>query len=176
MEHNSKKINKTSHNRNNNNTTNTNLNVSLCSLRTITDNKSFYFNLQISAIKQNNSDFLKFSDLSSIDMEDDDGYTENKLIIQKRLEYTPIPLFECIYCANEKIVFKHFSNTMLLRKYYYNDKYVVNKINDYFDVVLVNNLITKQCKVNVVKNEQYKVFVKNKFIGKKRRCDNYNKI
>ena len=36
---------------------------------------------------------------------------------KKDLDLTPIPLFDCIYCANEKVVFEHSIKTELYKKY-----------------------------------------------------------
>jgi hypothetical protein len=45
-----------------------------------------------------------------------------KAIKRKKIDLntTPIPLFECIYCSNEKIPFKYMSQNIISDKYLYN--------------------------------------------------------
>ena len=59
-----------------------------------------------------------------------------KIITKDDLNNTPLPIFECLYCTNEKIVFQHFINEILSDKYLLQtsiydisdlDKFICNK-------------------------------------------------
>lgn len=71
---------------------------------------------------------LSFSDMSSIDHEEDETLIEiqdisespskrKRKLTKEDLETIPLPLFECMYCSNELITFEHLSKQVLSKKY-----------------------------------------------------------
>ena len=91
---------------------------------------------------------------------------DNKILKKKRtkedLNNTPLPLFDCLYCANEKIVFRHFINKKLSDKYLLlSDKYLFQKFIYDLDKLICNKrLINKDDKNEkllnlVIKNTEY---------------------
>ena len=76
-------------------------------------------NYKIPAHKENYvSDVDKSSSLGSLKFEDFNNilFKKNKLT-KEDLNKIPIPIFSCIYCSNEKILFKHFLNEIISNKY-----------------------------------------------------------
>lgn len=75
---------------------------------------------------------------------------EKKIIKHKisknELNTIPIPIFECLYCADEKIVFNHLINEELSLKYLYNaekkDIFLINFLEQ-------NNLLSYKNKSNI---------------------------
>ena len=64
-----------------------------------------------------------------------------KRITKEELNNTPLPIFDCIYCTNEKIVFNNFINNILSNKYLLlTSKYDINNINK---LILNQHLIDK---------------------------------
>ena len=84
------------------------------------------------------------------------------------LNKTPIPIFECIYCSNEQVVFKHMSNEILSDNYLYNCSWNdLKNINMIVSTYLIYNLATNQevkKLVNLVVN--YSEYI-NKFFNYK---------
>ena len=81
-----------------------------------------------------------------------------KIRTKDDLNNTPLPIFECLYCTNEKIVFKHFSNEILSNKYLLQTS--VYDINDLNKLILNKRLINKDDKNEkllniVIKNTEY---------------------
>ncbi len=83
------------------------------------------------------------------------------------LDKTPLPIFACIYCSNENVVFRHMSNEIISDKYLYNCSWFDLKniniiVSNYFVYYL--NSINKEIKslVNLIIN--YSEYL-NKFIN-----------
>lgn len=83
---------------------------------------------------------------------------EKKVRTKDDLNNTPLPLFECLYCTNEKVVFGHFINEIL------SDKYLLQTskydMNDLDKLIFNRRLINKEDKneklLNVlIKNTEY---------------------
>ena len=88
---------------------------------------------------------------------------EKKLRTKDDLNNTPLPIFECLYCTNEKVVFGHFIHEILCDKYLLQtSKY---DMNDLDKLIFNRRLINKEDKneklLNVIiKNTEYiKFFV-----------------
>ena len=81
-----------------------------------------------------------------------------KIITKEDLNNTPIPLFECLYCVNPKIVFQHFINVILSDKYLLQTS--IYDIND-LDKLISNKRITNKDDKSekllnlVIKNTEY---------------------
>lgn len=80
----------------------------------------------------NNNNIIDFEiDIESID---DTQIKENNLVKKKTLDElnnTPLPIFDCFYCSNEKIAFNHFINNLLSNKYLLmTSKYDIKKIDN----------------------------------------------
>lgn len=91
-------------------------------------------------VKKSEDDF--FSDVSSINFEEDFQNNKKEIInidaptdlieleVPKKkkrnkedLDKTPLPIFECIYCSNEELVFKHMSREIISNNYLYDCSY-----------------------------------------------------
>ncbi len=89
------------------------------------------------------NNFENESIISSIDYSNDNSKEEEEIIIntekkhKKRnkdeLNLTPLPLFSCIYCSNDKIAFSHLSKEII------SDKYLFQ--TSYYDIQELNKLI-----------------------------------
>lgn len=85
---------------------------------------------------------------------------KNSQIKKKKidLDRTPLPIFACIYCSNENIVFTHMSNEIISDKYLYNcspqDLKNINLIVSTYFVYNLNTSRNAQIKslVNIVLN------------------------
>ena len=105
----------------------------------------------------------KFSDSIHIDfMNDKNSNNEKKLKKRKTkedLNNTPLPLFDCIYCTNEKIVFSNFINNSLSDKYLFLTS--IYDMNDLSRLISYQPLIDKNAKNNnkllnlIIKNTEY---------------------
>ena len=62
------------------------------------------------------------------------------------LNNTPLPVFECLYCTNEKIVFQHFINEIL------SDKYLLQ--TSIYDMNDLNKIILNKRMINNNKDEK----------------------
>ena len=83
------------------------------------------------------------------------------------LDLTPIPLFDCIYCANEKVVFEHSIKTELYKKYDNKKdqsekvvKSLMNKLEEY--------QLKEELKTTILFRE-YKEECKKAFLTRKRK-------
>ena len=94
---------------------------------------------------------------------------------KKDLDLTPIPLFDCIYCANEKVVFEHSIKTELYKKYDNKKdqsekvvKSLMNKLEEY--------QLKEELKTTILFSE-YKEECKKAFLTRKRKrkCTNKRK-
>jgi hypothetical protein len=52
-----------------------------------------------------------------LNMNNNENIKTKKIITTEDLNNTPLPIFECLYCTNQKIVFQHFINEILSNKY-----------------------------------------------------------
>ena len=106
-------------------TSNANLNVSFGSLLGPSFLLNSNNNNNDNSVTTNEKNLCIFSDVSSINLEDNieifscSKFTSNKSKKKKKryLNITPIPLFDCIYCANEGVVFNHKIKKNLHNKY-----------------------------------------------------------
>ena len=73
---------------------------------------------------------------------DDDKKKTKKKRTKEDLDNTPIPIFECLYCTNEKVVFQHFINEILSEKYLLQTS--IYDINDLNKIILNKRLITNK--------------------------------
>ena len=86
-----------------------------------------------------------------------------KIRTKDDLNNTPIPIFECLYCSNEKIVFRHFSNEILSDKYLLQTS--IYDINDLDKLICNKRIINKDDKSEkllnlVIKNTEYiKIYI-----------------
>ena len=69
-----------------------------------------------------------------------------KKIKKEDLDNTPIPIFSCIYCTNEKLVFVHFSNEIISEKYLYQ--------TSIYDIDTLNKIIEQPLIIKEEKNEK----------------------
>ena len=108
----------------------------------INDSSIQYIKLELNYQKNNN---------------DDNKYTK-KIRTKDDLNNTPIPVFECLYCCKkDKIVFQHFINERLSKKYLLQAS--IYDIND-LDKLICNKRINKDEKNEilfnlVIKNTEY---------------------
>ena len=86
---------------------------------------------------------------------------------KKDLDLTPIPLFDCIYCANEKVVFEHSIKKELYKKYDNKKdqsekvvKSLMNKLEEY--------QLKEELKTTILFRE-YKEECKKAFLTRKRK-------
>ena len=105
--------------------------IDLDSISEIGENDNFNNNNKINEITQNFNN--NCSILSSINSSEYNEYQNqsndeiiiNTEIIKKRnkkrnkdeLNLTPLPIFSCIYCSNDKVAFSHLSREILSEKY-----------------------------------------------------------
>ena len=101
-----------------------------------------------------NSDKLDLCDksmeeqMSKVTLNEDKKSKIIKKITKEDLKTIPIPIFECLFCADEDLSFRHYINELMSRKYLYN---VEKK-----DIILINFLISnnlldmKENKNNIV--------------------------
>ena len=129
------------------NLTNENINESLMHRNSI-ENIQLDFNSQNDNKRENNNEENK---------------KEKKLRTKDDLNNTPLPIFECLYCTNEKVVFGHFIHEILCDKYLLQtSKY---DMNDLDKLIFNRRLINKEDKneklLNVIiKSTEYiKFFV-----------------
>ena len=71
-------------------------------------------------------DFIK----NNINCNNNENNNFKKKITKEDLNNIPLPIFDCIYCTNEKVVFNNFINRILADKYLLlTSKYDINNIN-----------------------------------------------
>lgn len=58
--------------------------------------------------------------MSKVTLNEENKLKFSKKITKEDLKTIPIPIFECLYCANEDIAYHHLVNEILSRKYLYN--------------------------------------------------------
>lgn len=86
---------------------------------------------------------------------------------KKDLDLTPIPLFDCIYCANEKVVFEHSIKTELYKKYD-NKKDQSEKVVKTLMYKLEEYQLKEELKTTILFRE-YKEECKKAFLTRKRK-------
>lgn len=104
---------------------NANLNVSFGSLLGTSFLLNSNNNNNDNSMNINEKNICIFSDVSSINLDDNIDIcscpkftsTKSKKKKKRNLNLTPIPLFDCIYCANEQVVFNHKIKKNLFNKY-----------------------------------------------------------
>ena len=93
--------------------------------------------------------------------ENNEDNNENKKPRKKRtkedLNNTPLPIFECLYCTNEKVVFQHFINEILSEKYLLQTSiYDMNDLNKLIlNKRLINNHKDEKLLNLIMKNTEY---------------------
>ena len=134
---------------------------------------------------------------------EDKNLKKNKhKIAKKDLNTIPIPIFECLYCANEKIVFNHLINEKLSLKYLYNtekkDISLLNfliknnlfieseeklkqlfkaesgDINNYFEINKLKKILSIILDNKEYLNRYYHINESHNFLKQKRERENYN--
>ena len=71
--------------------------------------------------------------MNKVTLNDEKNIKSNKKLTKEDLNTIPLPLFDCLFCANEEISFNHLINEILSKKYLYN----AGKK----DIVLINFII-----------------------------------
>ena len=104
-----------------------------------------------------NSTARKIS-MESIDLEFNYKENKKKKIEREDLNNIPLPIFDCIYCTNEKIVFNNFIKNILADKYLLLSS--VYDINDLNEIIENYNLINKKLENKkilnlMIKNKEY---------------------
>ena len=139
-------------------------------------------------------------DLCDKSMEEEMNKVTNKVTLndicncekKRDLNKIPLPIFDCIYCANEKVAFNHLIKEEFFLKYLYNaekkDIYLINYLIENNLLSIENEKITdKNININKLKslnnlilnNSEYfsKYFNINEsqnYLKQKRKRDNYN--
>jgi hypothetical protein len=88
---------------------------------------------------------------------DESPETRKKRRTKEELDKTPLPLFDCIYCSCEKVVFDHVSRDIISDEYLYSCSY--------WDYKQINEVITNPLVVNMKTNDYLKniIFFVDKF-------------
>ena len=130
--------------------------IDLDSISEIGENDNFNNNNKINEITQNFNN--NCSILSSINSSEYNEYQNqsndeiiiNTEIIKKRnkkrnkdeLNLTPLPIFSCIYCSNDKVAFSHLSREILSEKYLFQtSNYDIQEL----EKIINDSLIEKEC-------------------------------
>ena len=90
-------------------------------------NESSIQNIQLDLNNENNNDNIKLKKRTKED-----------------LNNTPLPIFDCLYCTNEKIVFQHFINEKLSKKYLLQTS--IYDLNDLDKLICNKRMINKDDK------------------------------
>ena len=86
-------------------------------------------------------------EMNKVTLNEDNVNKKTKRRISKNeLNTTPLPIFECLYCAGEKVVFNHLINEELSLKYLYNAE---KKDIFLIDFLQKNNLLSYKSKKNL---------------------------
>ena len=95
------------------------------------------------------------------------------------LNNTPLPVFECLYCTNEKVVFQHFINEILSDKYLLQTSiYDINDLNKLIlNKRLINNNKDEKLLNLVMKNTEYmKIYMQKSGIDNYFKSEIFNKL
>ena len=109
----------------------------------------------------------------------DDKKKSKKKRTKDDLNNTPLPVFECLYCTNEKIVFQHFINEILSDKYLLQTSiYDMNDLNKIIiNKRLINNNKDEKLFNLIIKSTEYiKVYNPKKEIDSYFKSDNFNNL
>ena len=109
----------------------------------------------------------------------EDKKKSKKKRTKEDLNNTPLPVFECLYCTNEKVVFQHFINEILSDKYLLQTSiYDMNDLNKLIlNKRLINNNKEEKLLNLVMKNTEYlKGFVPNSGIDIYFKSEVFNKL
>lgn len=99
----------------------------------------------------NNNDVINIHISDKRKKEAEKQKKEKKLRKKIDLNKTPLPIFECIYCSNEKVVFKHMINEIISDKYLYNCSWNdLKNINLIVSTYLIYNLASNTQLKNIV--------------------------
>ena len=109
----------------------------------------------------------------------DDKKKERKKRTKEDLNNTPLPIFECLYCTNEKVVFQHFINEIISEKYLLQTS--IYDMNDLNKLILNKRLITNNKDEKllnlVIKNTEYmKVYFPKKIIDEYFKSNIFNSL
>ena len=121
---------------------------------------------------------------SEINTNENNGINEDKKKSKKKrtkedLNNTPLPVFECLYCTNEKIVFQHFINEILSEKYLLQTSiYDINDLNKLIlNKRLINNNKDEKLLNLVMKNTEYiKLYIPKSRIDIYFNSDTFNNL
>ena len=134
---------------------------------------------------QNDNINLEESEIQSeILTNENNEFNEDKKKSKKKrtkddLNNTPLPVFECLYCTNEKIVFQHFINEILSDKYLLQTSiYDMNDLNKIIiNKRLINNNKDEKLFNLIIKSTEYiKVYNTKKEIDSYFKSDNFNNL
>ena len=88
--------------------------------------------------------------MNKVTLNDEKDLKFSKKITKEELKTIPLPLFECIFCAGEKISFLHYINEIMTKKYLYN---LEKKDLILMDFLLNNNILKiKENKKDLLSN------------------------
>ena len=89
--------------------------------------------------------------MSKVTLNEEKNPKTGKKLTKEDLKTIPIPIFECLFCADEFLSFRHYINEIMTVKYLYN---VERK-----DIILIDFLINN----NLLELKENKNFIVNKF-------------
>ena len=89
--------------------------------------------------------------MSKVTLNEEKNTKTTKKLTKEDLKTIPIPIFECLFCADEFLSFRHYINEIMTVKYLYN---VERK-----DIILIDFLINN----NLLELKENKNFIVNKF-------------
>ena len=89
--------------------------------------------------------------MSKVTLNEEKNPKTGKKLTKEDLKTIPIPIFECLFCADEFLSFRHYINEIMTMKYLYN---VERK-----DIILIDFLINN----NLLDLKENKNFIVNKF-------------
>ena len=115
---------------------NLNEEFNLSSLSNISENENKDFMNNVANNFNNNSSISSINYSNENSKEDEEGeiiiHTEKKHKKRNKdeLNLTPLPIFSCIYCSNDKIAFSHLSKVILSEKYLFQtSNYDIQELN-----------------------------------------------
>ena len=109
----------------------------------------------------------------------EDKKKSKKKRTKEDLNNTPLPVFECLYCTNEKIVFSHFINEILSEKYLLQTS--IYDMKDLNKLILNKRLISynkseKLLNIIMDNTEYMKIYFPKKEINTYFKSDNFYKL
>jgi hypothetical protein len=130
--------------------------IDLDSISEIGENDNFNNNNNFNEIPQNfNNNCSILSSINSSEYNESQNQSNDEIIInteiikkrnKKRnkdeLNLTPLPIFSCIYCSNDKVAFSHLSREILSEKYLFQtSNYDIQEL----EKIINDSLIEKEC-------------------------------